>query len=339
MRCPICSHSLEPGTTTCPECGTGILPPPAAGVEPTPFVRSQSAPRWPLVLSIIGIVAALVVIAVALLPLLGNDDDDDAVTTGGTGVSTTSVDDGTTVAATESTVTSESTVTNSSATSTGGPSTSPAPSTSTSDATSSTSGTSTSPSNTPTSTSNGAMSTTAATTSTSAGGTTTTTISFPSPLVVAQVEASCVASDSTDSRGNPITFNPLLTIDGNPATAWRCDGDAVHQALVYSLATPGDVTVVGAIPGWAGRDPFLGTDRFDQNRRVSAARWSCLDAGGREVGSAEQDFADRPTAQYLPVSGFVDCAKVVFEVLDSTSSGGRDFTALSEVEVLGPTAG
>ena len=41
-------------------------------------------------------------------------------------------------------------------------------------------------------------------------------------------------------------------------------------------------------------------------------------------------------AQYLTVEGFTGCAKVVFEILDSSSSGGRDFTAISEVEVLGP---
>lgn len=83
MRCPICSSELREGATTCDECGCGILPPPPTGVEPTAFAREDAAPRWPLILSIIGVVAALGVIAVALFPVF--KDDETSVATATTG--------------------------------------------------------------------------------------------------------------------------------------------------------------------------------------------------------------------------------------------------------------
>ena len=93
---------------------------------------------------------------------------------------------------------------------------------------------------------------------------------FPAPVNIALVEATCTAPDSTDSRGNRITFNPFLTVDGVPDTAWRCPGASIHQALaVHAWPDPRDVTALAAIPGYAGADPFNGMDRFDQNRRVT----------------------------------------------------------------------
>ncbi len=329
MRCPICSHPLEPDATTCPECGTGILAPPAPGVEPTPFVQSHSTPRWPLVLSIIGIVAALVVIAVALLPLL--DGDENPVATDDTAVSTTTADTVTETTAGTLPATTAATTTAAPAT-TGTVATSAAPTTAAPSSAAPTTAAPTSTSIAP-STSSSAAPTTSATPTTTAAG------PLPSRLAVASAEATCVASASTDSRGNPITFEAAKTVDGDPETAWRCEGNAANVALLYTLATPGDVTFVSAIPGWAGTDPFLGTDRFTQNRRVSSARWRCLDGNGAEIASADQSFQDAPRSQATEVTGFVGCAEVAFEILGSTSSGGRDFTALAEVELLGPTSG
>jgi len=315
MRCPICSSPLREGATKCDECGCGILPPPPSGVEPTPFARAASAPKWPLVLSIVGVVAALAVIAVALLPLFDNNDD--------TTVSTaTSVTDASGAAASTSAPLSSSDSASGEATS--APTTVPAttsPSTSSPTTTSASSGSSSSSS---------APSTTAAAASTSAGPV------FPAPAIVAVVEATCTAPDSTDSRGNRITFNPLLTVDGVPDTAWRCPGDSIHEALLYTLARPSDISAVAAIPGYAGADPFNGSDRFDQNRRVLKARWACFDATGKETASVEQTFTNERRMQGTTVTNFKQCAKVVFEVLDSSAPGNRDYTAVSEIGIYGP---
>lgn len=327
MRCPVCSSPLREGAVKCDECGCGILPPPPAGTEPTPFVRPATTPKWPLILSIVGVIAAVAVIAVALLPLFGDDDDGDVVQTATTALTdgtdaeaSTSVPSATTVATTEATTeTTETTVPSTidaASTTTGSTSTTEAEPTTTVERTSTTAGGSTSTASTAPSTTAGAA--------------------FPSPVSVSLVEATCTAPDSTDSRGNPITFNPLLTIDGRDDTAWRCPGASIRQALVYTLARPADVSAVAALPGYAGEDPFNGIDRFDQNRRVTRARWGCLSATGADIASVEQVFDDRRSMQGLTLTGFDDCAKVVFEILDTSAPGNRDYAAVSEIGIYGP---
>ena len=37
------------------------------------------------------------------------------------------------------------------------------------------------------------------------------------------------------------------------------------------------------------------------------------------------------------MTGFTGCAKIVFEILDSSPSGSRDYTAVSEIGIYGPT--
>lgn len=164
----------------------------------------------------------------------------------------------------------------------------------------------------------------------------TTTVA-PGPLVVALAEATCTASDSTDSRGNNVTFVATNTIDGDPSTAWRCAGNGTGQALTYTLAAPATVTLLGAVPGYAAIDPYNGDDRFVENRRVVSARWSCLAPGGVQTASATQTFADDRQMQTIPVNGFVGCAAIRFEITGTTPAGRRDFTALSDITIGGAT--
>lgn len=325
MRCPICSSPLAEGATTCPQCGCGVLPPPAAGTEPSPFVRKETTPRWPLVLSVLGVVAALVVIAVALYPLV--DDGDDVATVAGSDPTTTVAGATTAVAVASSPVAT-----------TGAPVTTAADATSTAAPVTSTATTTAAPSTTGARATTTVAATSTVASTTTVGSTTTTAVTFPDVVAVALVEATCTAPDSTDSRGNPVTFNPLLTIDGAPDTAWRCEGASINEALVFTLVEPSDLEIVGALPGYAGADPFNGTDRFDQNRRVQLARWACLGADGSPVASVQQRFTDERDLQYVTVEGFVGCEQVLFEILESSRSGGRDYTAVSEVELLGTAA-
>jgi hypothetical protein len=314
-----------------------VLPPPPSGSEPTPFVRQQATPRWPLILSIVGVVAALAVIAVALLPLVGDDDDDDQVSTppsattvAGATASTapgpTEPAAATSTAAAPTTAAPTTAAPTTAAPTTDGPATTDEPATTAAPTTTR-----------PAPTSTAAAGTTVAPATSSTSGPTTTAGPFPDRVAVAQAQATCTAPDSTDSRGNRISFDPLLTIDEVPETAWRCEGAAINEALLLTLVAPSDVTIVGALPGYAGADPFNGTDRFEQNRRVLQARWACLATDGSETATVDQTFADRRDAQYMTVEGFADCAQVLFEILESSRSGGRDYTAVSEIELLGPS--
>lgn len=157
----------------------------------------------------------------------------------------------------------------------------------------------------------------------------------PGPLAVAVAEATCTAPDSTDSRGNTVSFVATNTIDGDPSTAWRCAGNGAGQALTYTLSAPATVTQLGAIPGFAAVDPYNGDDRFVENRRVVSVRWSCLAPGGVQTASATQTFADDRQMQSTPVNGFTGCAAIRLEVTGTTPAGRRDFTALSDVLIGG----
>ncbi len=330
MRCPICSSPLAETAKTCPQCGCGVLPPPPTGTEPRSFVSKVASPRWPLILSVIGVIAAIAVIAVALLPLLDDDNDEVSTTPAASTLPVGSDSAAPPVSSTEAPVATSSPATTV-ATSVAPRSTAAPTST---EAPTSSAATTVKPAPTTTSAS---TSTSPPPTSTS-GPTTSTTTSgvFPARVTPKQAQATCTAPDSTDSQGNRIVFNPVLTIDGAPETAWRCEGPSINQALLYTLETPIDLTIVGAIPGYAGSDPFNGTDRFDQNRRVERGRWACLSADGQQVASIEQSFANDRQTQYLTVAGFHACAQVLFEILESSASGGRDYTAVSEIELYGP---
>jgi hypothetical protein len=328
MRCPICQTELSDGATECPECGCGILPPPPTGTEPKAFVRKDAAPWWPLVLSILGVVAALVVIAIALLPLFGDDDKvatSDATSTA-TDAPVTSVPPTTVAPTTVPATTAPAVVTASSA-----PPTTVATTTTVETTTTvvTTTGVATTTSAATATSTTAAVTTTVPATATTNGG------AIPVPVVVASAAATCVAEPSVDSRGNPITFDPVNVIDENPDTAWRCPGAARNVGILLTLAEPTDLTFVGAVPGYLSTDPYLGTDRWTQNRRVLVARWACLSGSGATVAEVQQLFDDRRSIQYLEVDGFTGCAQVVFEILETSPPGNRDYTAVSQLSLLG----
>jgi hypothetical protein len=49
-------------------------------------------------------------------------------------------------------------------------------------------------------------------------------------------------------------------------TAWRCDRDGTR--LTLTLAEDTEISRVSVVPGFAKTDPYAGTDRYAQGRRV-----------------------------------------------------------------------
>ena len=143
------------------------------------------------------------------------------------------------------------------------------------------------------------------------------------------------APPTTDLDGTLVAYEAGQMADGNPATTWRTAGDATGQQVVITLPEPGVVTRVGLVNGYAKQ--VEGVDWYPNNRRILAVTWGFDD--GSEV---EQTLAERPEMQLLKVPA-VETSAVTLTITSVTPPGagtlGRDYTAISEVSVIGRRAG
>jgi hypothetical protein len=150
------------------------------------------------------------------------------------------------------------------------------------------------------------------------------------PVVATGVEASCEDGPSTDGAGATVTFEAAHATDGDPSTAWRCEGDGGGQRLTLDLAGEVPLSQVSIVPGWAQTDPTNGNDRYAQNRRVATARWT-FDGGAYVEQELSTDPGTRaPQAMRIPP---VLTSTVTVEVVDTTDAYERDATPVSEVSL------
>lgn len=161
------------------------------------------------------------------------------------------------------------------------------------------------------------------------------TAAAPMPAVqlpIVRISASNVAPPGKDSQGGTITYEPANAIDGHTDTTWRVPGDGKGQFLLLEFAAPVRISQVRLLPGYAKVDPIDGANRFTQNRRIQRVRFEFSDGS-----SSEAAFADVPElqpAQVGPVvTGFVRI--VVLQTTPPGAEDGRDFTAISEIVVMG----
>jgi hypothetical protein len=148
----------------------------------------------------------------------------------------------------------------------------------------------------------------------------------------AAVSADLTAPDNVDGGGERVSYAAANLVDGDPATTWRATGDARGTSLRLRFPVPRVVTVVGLVNGYAKRDPASGDDRYLEERRVTAVTWTfddgttyaqVLDDGVRAV----QRLAVDP----VRTSGVT----VRIDVTTAPGDADRDYTAISEVEVMG----
>ena len=158
--------------------------------------------------------------------------------------------------------------------------------------------------------------------------TTTTSGATPARLQPASAEATATAPPGTDATGAVVTYAAANLVDGNPATAWRVAGAGQGVVLTLRFANPVVVTRIGLIPGYAKIDPADGTNRFLQNRRVRRVRY------GAGTVAQEASFVDRPEMQSIDLRSS-PTREVTIQILESSPPGDRDFTAISEIEVIG----
>jgi hypothetical protein len=143
------------------------------------------------------------------------------------------------------------------------------------------------------------------------------------------------APPTTDLDGALVAYEATQMGDGDPRTAWRTAGDASGQTITVTLAEPGVVTRVGLLNGYAKK--VAGVDWYPRNRRILAVTW-----GFDDGTSVEQTFAERPAVQRVAVPP-VRTGTVTITITSVTPPGsgdlGRDYTAISEVTVIGRRAG
>lgn len=143
------------------------------------------------------------------------------------------------------------------------------------------------------------------------------------------------APDSRDVDGNRTSFAASNLVDGDVETAWRAPGDVSGLRIRLQLAEPTTISEVGLVNGYAKTSG--GVDWYAGNRRVSEVVWLFPD--GTKV---RQTLVDSREPQLIDL-GPVTADSVVLRITGVTAPGegrsGRDFTAISEIAVLGTPAG
>ena len=143
------------------------------------------------------------------------------------------------------------------------------------------------------------------------------------------------APPTTDLDGNLVAYEASQMHDRNPSTTWRMAGDATGETITLTLAEPAVVQRVGLVNGYTKQ--VAGVDWYPNNRRILAVTWTFEDGS-----SVDQALTERPGLQMLKVPP-VETGTVTLEITSVTPPGsgnlGRDYTAISEVSVIGRRAG
>jgi hypothetical protein len=155
----------------------------------------------------------------------------------------------------------------------------------------------------------------------------------------AQATAPRHAPAGVDLAGRPVSYVAPNMVDGRNDTCWRTAGDATGTVLTFRLDQPTRLTRVGMVNGYSkiayshGR-PF---DWYLGNRRVLSADW-VFDDGT----TVTQHFgSNRAMQQRLikPVTTTVVKLRITAVSPPGKGRAARDDTAISEVLLLGRTAG
>jgi hypothetical protein len=143
------------------------------------------------------------------------------------------------------------------------------------------------------------------------------------------------APATTDFDGTLVAYEATQMQDGNPSTTWRTAGDATGQVVTITLPEPGVVYRVGLVNGYSKQ--VAGVDWYPNNRRILSVTW-----GFDDGSTVEQTFSERPGMQRLKVPP-VETSTLTITLTSVTPPGsgnlGRDYTAISEVAVIGRRAG
>ncbi len=154
------------------------------------------------------------------------------------------------------------------------------------------------------------------------------------------VRAPRPAPATEDVTGNPVTFAAAHMLDGNPETCWRMAGDGTGEAITFSFEEPTEVVEVGVVNGYAKTavDDSGSYDWYAGNRRTLRVEWTFDDGTVRT-----QDLRETRSMQTVRLGEGVETEQVTMRLIEVTPPGtgpaSRDYTAISEVRLIGAAAG
>lgn len=162
--------------------------------------------------------------------------------------------------------------------------------------------------------------------------------SVTSPTTVTNVAArsfpvaESTAPDGIDAGDNPVSYDADNLVDGRLDTTWRTNGDATGQSLALSFDEPVVLTQIGLVNGYAKVDPYDGTDRYSQERRVLSVTWTFED--GTTIAQELVDGSREVQAISVPPTR---TSQVSVRITATTDPGeaGYDYTAVAEIVLLG----
>jgi len=150
----------------------------------------------------------------------------------------------------------------------------------------------------------------------------------------ATVEVPSTAPETTDLDGKLVSYEAARMRDGVPATAWRMAGDGTGAVITITLRRPTVVSRVGLVNGYDKQ--VSGVDWYPHNRRILAVEWAFDDGS-----SLPQTLAERPDFQQIKVAPVLtDTVTLTIASVTAPGAGplGRDYTAVSEVAIIGHRA-
>ena len=156
----------------------------------------------------------------------------------------------------------------------------------------------------------------------------------------ASAKAPKTAPPNEDVNGDQVSYDASNMLDGVPETAWRTPGDGTGLKLTFTLREPTQLHQVGLINGYAKTSTDGKNRTFDWyagNRRIESVVW-IFDDGS----TVRQQLSETRELQLVDVPDVVT-RKVVLRLVKVSKPGkgsaARDFTAVSEVSMVGDPEG
>jgi len=154
------------------------------------------------------------------------------------------------------------------------------------------------------------------------------------PVTPAEAAVSCQAPPATDDAGNKVSYAPDQMYDGDPGTAWRCNGSGSDQTIIFTFDGEVTLTEVSLVNGYTKVDPASRNDRYGEYRRVSEVRWTFPDGTAHE--QKLRDGVEEPQTLEIPPT---KAEEITLTIVKSTSPGSklrtRNAVLISEVGFAG----